>query len=278
MHSLLRAPARWGASFATSVGGGGARGGKAKGKMSPRQRAIEEARNRLRTEAGSIPKSDRIRLPPDPKPATTLMKKDPPATPMTARQRSLAIAAAAMAAEARSTAAHNFPPPPPTTYGGSANAGGPVKMRLYHSPGARSLRCLWTINELGLQDRLELITLPFPPRVHNPEFLEQNILGTIPYFEDDDGVKMTESVAVCMYLAQKNPGSSLAVAPTESQYGEFLNWMFHADATLTFPQTVVLRYSRQEPGVADAAVGGEALTLACTVHLTCSPPPDWHFP
>ena len=81
-----------------------------------------------------------------------------------------------------------------------------------------------------------------------------------------------------MYLAQKNPGSSLAVAPTESQYGEFLNWMFHADATLTFPQTVVLRYSRQEPGVADAAVGGEALTLACTVHLTCSPPPDWHFP
>ena len=32
--------------------------------------------------------------------------------------------------------------------------------------------------------------------------------------------------------------------------------MFHSDATLTFPQTVVLRYKLQEPGVADAAVEG----------------------
>ena len=35
-----------------------------------------------------------------------------------------------------------------------------------------------------------------------------------------------------------------------------MNWLFHSDATLTFPQTVVLRYKFQEPGVADAAVDG----------------------
>ncbi|MDC0124736.1 glutathione S-transferase family protein, partial [Gammaproteobacteria bacterium] len=34
------------------------------------------------------------------------------------------------------------------------------------------------------------------------------------------------------------------------------NWLYHSDATLTFPQTVVLRYKFQEPGVADAAVEG----------------------
>ena len=36
----------------------------------------------------------------------------------------------------------------------------------------------------------------------------------------------------------------------------YLNWLTHADATLTFPQTVVLRYTIQEPGVADAAAEG----------------------
>eukprot|EP00658_Telonema_sp_P-2_P022049 TRINITY_DN18800_c0_g1_i17.p1 TRINITY_DN18800_c0_g1~~TRINITY_DN18800_c0_g1_i17.p1 ORF type:complete len:149 (-),score=46.85 TRINITY_DN18800_c0_g1_i17:336-782(-) len=37
------------------------------------------------------------------------------------------------------------------------------------------------------------------------------------------------------------------------RYGEYLNWIGHADATLTFPQTVVLRYTKQEPGRADEA-------------------------
>ena len=34
--------------------------------------------------------------------------------------------------------------------------------------------------------------------------------------------------------------------------------MYHSDATLTFPQTIVLRYTKQEIGVADAAATGYA--------------------
>ncbi|MET4842387.1 glutathione S-transferase [Bradyrhizobium japonicum] len=30
-------------------------------------------------------------------------------------------------------------------------------------------------------------------------------------------------------------------------YGAFLNWMYFSDATLTFPQTLVLRYTQLEP-------------------------------
>jgi len=33
----------------------------------------------------------------------------------------------------------------------------------------------------------------------------------------------------------------------EPAYGAFLNWMYFSDATLTFPQTLVLRYSQLEP-------------------------------
>ena len=31
------------------------------------------------------------------------------------------------------------------------------------------------------------------------------------------------------------------------EYGEYLNWLYRSDATLTFPQTLVLRYTRLEP-------------------------------
>jgi glutathione S-transferase len=30
------------------------------------------------------------------------------------------------------------------------------------------------------------------------------------------------------------------------EYGDYLNWLFHSDATLTVPQTIVLRYSQLE--------------------------------
>ena len=33
---------------------------------------------------------------------------------------------------------------------------------------------------------------------------------------------------------------------THPEYGDYLNWLFSSDATLTFPQTLVLRYSQFE--------------------------------
>jgi hypothetical protein len=65
------------------------------------------------------------------------------------------------------------------------------KMTLYHCLDARSLRCLWTLEEMSIKD-YKLITMPFPPRIFFKKFLKINPLGTIPYFVDGD-VKMTES-------------------------------------------------------------------------------------
>eukprot|EP00947_MAST-08B_sp_MAST-8B-sp1_P000516 g516.t1 len=125
---------------------------------------------------------------------------------------------------------------------------------LWHCPGARSFRCLWTLHELGRQDDVELITMPFPPRMNVPGYLKANVLGTIPCFEDPGrSIHMTESVAISLYLAQSTP---LVLEPSHPEYGAFLNWCIYSEATITFPQTVVLRYTIQEPGVADGAVKG----------------------
>ena len=126
-------------------------------------------------------------------------------------------------------------------------------MKIYSCENSRSLRPLWTAEEMGLDSKLEL--LPFPPRVFQKDYLDINILGTVPYLTDGK-VKLTESVAMCQYMVKKYGPTDLEVAPNEEDYPNYLNWLFHADATLTFPQTVVLRYKFQEPGVADGAIEG----------------------
>lgn len=123
-----------------------------------------------------------------------------------------------------------------------------TKLRLYHCKNARSLRPLWMLEELALP--YELTVLPFPPRVFQKDYLAINPLGTIPCFFDGD-VRMTESPAITHYLAEKygpqqgKPG--LHVASGEADYGRYLNWLYFSDATLTFPQTIVLRYTQLEP-------------------------------
>lgn len=121
-------------------------------------------------------------------------------------------------------------------------------LKLYHCKGARSLRPLWALEELGLD--YELHNLPFPPRVFQKEYLAINPLGTVPCFFDGD-IRMTESSAICQYLVEKfgraQGKESLGLTIADHDYGTYLNWLYFSDATLTFPQTIVLRYSQLEP-------------------------------
>jgi len=115
---------------------------------------------------------------------------------------------------------------------------------LYHCKDARSLRPLWALEEMGLE--YELRTLPFPPRVLQRDYLEVNPLGTVPFMIDGD-VRMTESSGICHYLVERYGPTPLALSASEPEYGAYLNWLYFSDATLTFPQTIYLRYSALEP-------------------------------
>jgi glutathione S-transferase len=120
-------------------------------------------------------------------------------------------------------------------------------MKLWHCKDARSFRALWTLEELaieGLGLDYTLEKLPFPPRWRAVEFLAENPLGTIPLLVDG-ATRMTESAAICQYLAVRQ-ASSMAVQPNEPDFGAWLNWLHHGEATLTFPQTLVFRYTLLE--------------------------------
>ena len=135
---------------------------------------------------------------------------------------------------------------------------------LYHCADARSLRCLWAAEEVGLD--IDLRVLPFPPRAFAPEYKEVNPLKTVPGWVED-GMLLTESAAICERIAA---GTPFEVRPDEPDYWRYRNWLHRSDATLTFPLAIMIRYTVVEPperrlaqAVADykAFFGGRARSI-----------------
>jgi len=125
---------------------------------------------------------------------------------------------------------------------------GPI---LYHCPDARSLRCLWAVEEAGID--VELRVLKFPPRAFEPDYRAVNPLMTVPGWVEAcperlqgsrRGRLMTESVAICERIAE---GTPLEVRRDEADHWDYRNWLHRSDATLTFPLAIMIRYTRVEP-------------------------------
>ena len=73
-------------------------------------------------------------------------------------------------------------------------------IKIWGTEASRAMRPIWTAEEMGID--YELVMMPFPPRMFMKEYLDINMLGTIPYLIDGE-VKMTESVAMSQYLVEK---------------------------------------------------------------------------
>ena len=115
---------------------------------------------------------------------------------------------------------------------------------LYTCARSRGLRATWAAQEAGVE--LDLKVLPFPPRLLAPEYLAINPLGTVPLLidgEGEDAPRLTESCAIAHYLATRGGYTELAIAPGEPDYAAYCDYIHHADATITFPQTVYMRFA-----------------------------------
>lgn len=126
-----------------------------------------------------------------------------------------------------------------------------TKPVLYTCARSRGLRATWAAEEAGVD--IDLKVLPFPPRYLAPDYLAINPLGTVPMLVDGES-RMTESCAIAHYLASKDGRSDLVIAPGERDYAEYCDFTYHADATITFPQTVYMRFVlfEKDKGLGDA--------------------------
>ena len=85
-------------------------------------------------------------------------------------------------------------------------------MKLYGMQQSRSFRCLWALEESGLQYDYVPIKLRIeetdPDSAQNPAYLAINVQGKVPSLKDGD-MTLTESVAILQYIARKAPAAGL---------------------------------------------------------------------
>lgn len=111
-------------------------------------------------------------------------------------------------------------------------------LKLHGTSKSRSARCLWALEELGLQ--YEHVPIE-PPQAKSPENLKLNPGGHIPALKDD-GLVLSESMAINLYLAEKYGKNSLWPATVE-EHGTTFQWSFWG-MTEVEPHLIVLLHHR----------------------------------
>jgi glutathione S-transferase len=102
-------------------------------------------------------------------------------------------------------------------------------MKVYWAPQTRSTRALWMLEETGVPYERELVDIQNPARSDAPEFLDASPMGKVPALVDGD-VRMSESAAICLYLADRYAMGRLAPAPDDPARGRFLYWLMYTPA------------------------------------------------
>ncbi len=101
---------------------------------------------------------------------------------------------------------------------------------LYGSIYTRTFTARWILEELGLPYRVERVNIRAGEQ-KSAAFLAINPMGKIPALTDD-GVVVTETVAICLYLADRYGLGRLAPDPSDPRRGPYLRWAVFATSVL----------------------------------------------
>lgn len=142
---------------------------------------------------------------------------------------------------------------------------------LYGTLRSRTTRVVWTAEEIGQPYRREKVafaaSLPDPLAADAPlntasaAFRRINPMGQMPAMEDD-GFCLSESVAICLYMARK---AGAPIGPADlAEEGSILQWAFLAASVIEAPAIEILYTGMQ--GKADTA-DGQAVIAAAVARL-----------
>jgi len=93
----------------------------------------------------------------------------------------------------------------------------------YTNPMSRGRIVRWMLEEVGQPYRTEL--LDYASTMKGPEFLAVNPMGKVPALRHGDTV-VTESAAICAYLADAFPAAGLAPKSGDPLRGPYYRWLF----------------------------------------------------
>jgi len=140
-------------------------------------------------------------------------------------------------------------------------------MRLYETPRTRSARCRWVLQELGVPFEAVPVNLSQGEQ-KRAEFLKLNPYGRVPVLVDGDLV-LSESVAICLYLADKYADRSLVPTPGSAQRGVHDQWLLFCATELDQPLWQIRRHTVLYPAEqrlpAEVAISRANFQRAATV-------------
>ena len=117
-------------------------------------------------------------------------------------------------------------------------------MKLYWAPQTRSTRAVWMLEEAGVDYAIETIDIRAEDRQDSVEFRAASPMGKVPAIRDGE-VAMSESAAICLYVADRYSSGVLAPAADDSARGKFLYWMFFTPAVVE--PAMAEKFSGAEP-------------------------------
>ena len=104
-------------------------------------------------------------------------------------------------------------------------------MKLFWAPQTRSTRAAWMLEEAGLDYSTELIDIRASDRQDSDEFRRASPMGKVPAIVDGD-IAMSESAAICLYIADRYHSGTLAPTMDDSRRGKFLYWLMYTPAVV----------------------------------------------
>lgn len=113
-------------------------------------------------------------------------------------------------------------------------------LKLYGTPPTRALRVIWLLNELGLE--YEMVPVDLLGGEHRErDFLTLNPAAKVPVLVDGDLV-ITESAAIQLYLAEKNPEADYIPTTVEGR-AQMYRWIFFLVTEIEQPLWRIARHT-----------------------------------
>ena len=114
-------------------------------------------------------------------------------------------------------------------------------MHLYGCAMTRSTRVAWALEEAGLDYLYTAIDIK-AGEGFKPPFITMNPSGKVPAFVEDDLI-LTESAAICIYIADKVPDKGLVPAVGTKERALHDQWCFFAASELEQPLWLIAKHT-----------------------------------
>jgi len=106
---------------------------------------------------------------------------------------------------------------------------------LYWCPKTRAARILWLLEEMNEPFEVRQIDIRDPDARNDPDFRAASPMGKVPAIQDrreDVTIRMADSSAIALYLADRYPAAGLAPAIDSPLRGDYLYWMTYTPGVI----------------------------------------------